>query len=193
MSHTLHSPIQTSLLCAVGRPDFCLKRFYYTIRNSLIWISSKYTSFGGNCNKISFSNLPALKTPVDRHPIGCHTRCTCHSKILYFGPLEDQIFPFNVSRGNCDKISFSNFKNACRISILSRTWARPHSRNPEYFIFRFEKYNCLLKTFYLKSPMDFNPTQWSKTSLRPIRYSSSSYAELAGIIWNFAFFTSNSR
>ena len=89
---TLHSPFQNSLLCAFGRPDFCLKRFYYTIRNSLMWISSKYTSFGGNCNKISFSNLPALKTPVNRHPIGCHTRCTRHSKILCFGPLEDQIF-----------------------------------------------------------------------------------------------------
>ena len=90
--HALHSPFQNSLLCAFGRPDFCLKRFYYTIRNSLIWISSKYTSFGGNCNKISFSNLPALKTPVNRHPIGCHTRYTCHSEILYFAPSEDQIF-----------------------------------------------------------------------------------------------------
>ena len=46
----------------------------------------------GNCNKISFSNLPALKTPVNRHSIGCHTRYTCHSKILYLGPREDQSF-----------------------------------------------------------------------------------------------------
>ena len=70
MSNTLHSPFQNSLLCAFGRQDFCFKRFYYTIRNSLMSISSKYTSFGGNCNKIFFSNLPALKTPVNRHPIG---------------------------------------------------------------------------------------------------------------------------
>ena len=47
--------------------------------------------------KSSFSNLPALKTPVDRHPIGCHTRCSRHCKILYFAPLEDQIFALNVS------------------------------------------------------------------------------------------------
>ena len=86
MSHTLQLPFRNSLLWALGRPDVCLKRVYYTIRNSLIWISSKYTSFGGNCNKISFSNLPALKTPVNRHPIGCHTRYTCHSEILYFAP-----------------------------------------------------------------------------------------------------------
>ena len=97
MSHTLHSPFKNSLLCAFGRPDFCFKRFYYTIRNSLMWISSKYTSFGGNCNQISFSNLPALKTPVNRHPIGCQTRCTRHSKILYFAPSEDKIFALNVS------------------------------------------------------------------------------------------------
>ena len=125
MSHTLHSPFQNSLLCAFGRPDFCLKRLYYTIRDSLMRISSKYTSFGGNCNKTSLSNLPALKTPVNRHPIGCHTRYTCHSEILYFGPLEDQIFALKVSItrpeqfdvniieihliwGNCHKISFSN-------------------------------------------------------------------------------------
>ena len=60
-------------------------------------ISYKYTSFGRNCNKISLSNLPALKTPVNRHPIGCHTRYTCHSEILYFGLLEDQIFSLKVS------------------------------------------------------------------------------------------------
>ena len=92
MSHKLQSPFRNSLLWALGRPEFCYQSFYYTIRNSLMLISSKYTSFGGNCNKISFPNLPALKTPVNRHPIGCHTRCTRHSKILYFAPSEDQIF-----------------------------------------------------------------------------------------------------
>ena len=165
MSHKLHSPLRNSLLCALGRTDFCLKRFCYTIPNSLMLISWKYTSFEvncnktfslefarlknargsvsyrmsqmlqfqkffslrcgktrcflstfrytilnslmlisetyisfwGNCNKISSSNLTALKTPVDRLRIGCHTRCNRHSKILYFSLWEDQIFSFNVS------------------------------------------------------------------------------------------------
>ena len=110
MSHTLQSLLQNSLLCALGRPDFCFKRFCYTILNSLIFISQKYISFWGNCSKISFSYLPALKTPVDRHPIG-------HDQQLAL------------------------------------------SRNQEYFIFRLENYNCLLKTFYLKTLMDCNPTQ----------------------------------
>ena len=86
--------------------------------------------------KNSFSNLPALKTPVYRHPIGYHTRCTRHSKILYFAPLEDKIFTyFYLKRfsstilnslmlisqrytsfeGNCNKkflLEFARLKNA---------------------------------------------------------------------------------
>ena len=125
MSHTLHLPFQNSLLCAFRRPYFCLKRFYYTIRNSFMLISYKYTSFGRNCNKISLSNLPALKTPVNRHPIGCHTRYTCHSEFFTLGSWKTRFllktlllhdseqFDVNIIEytsfgGNCNKISLSN-------------------------------------------------------------------------------------
>ena len=154
MSHALHSPFQNSLLCAFGRPDFCLKRFYYTIRNSLMWISSKYTSFGGNCNKISFSHLPALKTPVNRHPIGCHTRYTCHSEILYFAPSRARPdfclkrFYYTIRNslmwisskytsfaGNCNKISFSNLP----------ALKTPVNRHP---IGCHTRYNCHLEILY---------------------------------------------
>ena len=80
MSHTLNSPFQNSLLCALGRPEFCLKRFYYTIPNSLMLISQKFTSFEGNCNSNFFLKFARL-----------------HSKILHFAPSEDQIFALNVS------------------------------------------------------------------------------------------------
>ena len=125
MSHTLHSPFQNSLLCAFGRPHFCFKRFYYTIRNSLMWISSEYTSFGGNCNKnfvFKFARLKNLKTLVNWHPIGCHTRCIRHSKIIitrYYYTIRNSLMwissEYTSFGGNCNKnffFKFARLKNA---------------------------------------------------------------------------------
>ena len=50
---------------------FLLKKF--PLHDSEHFIS------GGTVIKLLSRILRALKTPVDRHPIGCHTRCTRHS------------------------------------------------------------------------------------------------------------------
>ena len=47
----------------------------------------KYISFGKKSNKISFSNLRALKTPVDRHPIGRDQERTPETQNISFSVL----------------------------------------------------------------------------------------------------------
>ena len=155
------------------RSGFLFKRSYYTIPN--IFISISQTSFGRNCNKISFSNLPALKTLVNRHPIGCHTRCTRHSKILYFAPSEDQIFALNVPITRFGTVWCKYHRNTLQlggtvIKFLSRICRLKNAREspsyrmparaalaiPKFFTLRLQKSRFLLKTFVLHDSEQFD-------------------------------------
>ena len=132
--------------------------------------------------KSSFSNLPALKTPVYRHPIGYHTRCTRHSKILYFAPLEDKIFTyFYLKRfsytilnslmlisqrytsfeGNCNKkflLEFARLKNARGSASyrMSHTLHSPFQNSLLCALGRQDFYVFLLKTFLLYDSEQFD-------------------------------------
>ena len=79
-------------ICALERPAFWFKRFYYSIPNSLMLISQKYTSFWENCNKISFYNLPALKTSVDPNRIGLTHAALAFPEFLTLRPQKTSFF-----------------------------------------------------------------------------------------------------
>ena len=55
-------------------------------------ISQKYASFGENCNKISFYNLPALKTPVDPNHIGLTHAALAFPEFLTLRPRKTSFF-----------------------------------------------------------------------------------------------------
>ena len=105
----------------------------------------------GDCNKFSFSNLPAVNAPVNQHHIRFDPSFTRHSRILHFAPSEDQTFQrfktfllhnseqFDVDIieihfiwGNYDKASFSNLRVLKTSVDRHRTWRNPrrtrHSR-----------------------------------------------------------------